>query len=101
MLRRFAQRIWASQWVGGEPMSRASPALWWHRALAQFLQAWKERTPFANGTDFLFASPKAKGRVPISLAVLVSEHLWPAAKAAGLEIPEGYRFGLHNLRHSL
>jgi integrase len=32
---------------------------------------------------------------------LVSEHLWPAAKAAGLEIPEGYRFGLHNLRHSL
>jgi integrase len=72
-----------------------------HPALAQFLQAWKERTPFGNGPDFLFPSLKAEGRVPISPAVFVADHLRPAAKAAGLEIPDGYRFGLHNLRHSL
>ena len=34
-------------------------------------------------------------------AVFVADHLRPAAKAARLEIPDGYRFGLHNLRHSL
>ncbi|HEX8797913.1 MAG TPA: tyrosine-type recombinase/integrase, partial [Terriglobales bacterium] len=72
-----------------------------HPALAQFLQAWKEKTPFAKETDFLFPSLKADGRVPISPAVFVADHLRPAAKAAGLEIPDGYRFGLHNLRHSL
>ena len=28
-------------------------------------------------------------------------HRRPAAIAAGVSIPSGYRFGLHNLRHSL
>jgi integrase len=72
-----------------------------HPALAQFLQAWRQETPFAKGTDFLFPSLKEEGRVPISPAVFVADHLRPAAKAAGLQIPDGYRFGLHNLRHSL
>ena len=58
-----------------------------HPALAQFLQAWKEKTPFAKETDFLFPSLKADGKVPISPAVFVADHLRPAAKAAGL----GYR----------
>ena len=72
-----------------------------HPALAQLLQAWKEKTPFAKETDFLFPSLKADDKVPLSPAVFVADHLRPAAKAAGLEIPDGYRFGLHNLRHSL
>ena len=72
-----------------------------HPALAQLLQAWREKTPFAKDTDFLFPSLKAEGKVPLSPAVFVADHLRPAAKAAGLQIPNGYRFGLHNLRHSL
>ena len=39
--------------------------------------------------------------MPISLAVFVADHLRPAAKVAGLQIANGQRFGLHNLRHSL
>jgi integrase len=31
----------------------------------------------------------------------VADHLRPAAKAAGVKIEDGQRFGLHNLRHSL
>jgi integrase len=31
----------------------------------------------------------------------VADHLRPAAKAVGLKIAEGQRFGLHNLRRSL
>jgi len=59
------------------------------------------KTPYAKDTDFLFPSLKADGRVPLSPAVFVADHLRPAAKAAGLAIPDGCRFGLHNLRHSL
>ena len=72
-----------------------------HPGLAQFLLAWKEQMPYAKETDFVFPSLKAQGQVPISPAVFVADHLRPAAKAAGIQIADGYRFGLHNLRHSL
>jgi integrase len=72
-----------------------------HPALAQFLRAWRETTLYPKDADFVFPSFKAEGRVPLSPAVFVADHLRPAAKAAGLKIPDGYRFGLHNLRHSL
>ena len=48
----------------------------------------RKKTPFAKETDFLFPSLKADGKVPISPAVFVADHLRPAAKAAGLGIPE-------------
>ena len=72
-----------------------------HPALAQFLQAWRQKTPYAADKDFIFPSLKADGKTPITPAVFVADHLRPAAKATGLVIPDGYRFGLHNLRHSL
>jgi integrase len=33
--------------------------------------------------------------------VFVADHLRTAAVEAGVKVPEGHRFGLHNLRHSL
>jgi integrase len=72
-----------------------------HPLLAQHLQYWHTQTPYAEDTDFVFPSLKARGRVPLSSSAFVADHLRPAAKAAGMEIPDGYRFGLHNLRHSL
>ena len=50
---------------------------------------------------FVFPSLKAEGRVPLSPAAFVADHLRPAAKKAGVQIEDGQRFGLHNLRHSL
>ena len=55
----------------------------------------------AEEADFLFPSLKAEGKVPLSPSVFVADHLRPAAKAAGVAIADGQRFGLHNLRHSL
>ena len=49
----------------------------------------------------MFPSLKSQGRVPISPAVFVADHLRPAAIMAGLQVAKGQRFGLHNLRHSL
>ena len=49
----------------------------------------------------MFPSLKMSGKVPISSSAFDKDHLRPAALDAGAKIPEGHRFGLHNLRHSL
>lgn len=72
-----------------------------HAALADQLREWRRQSLRAKDEDFVFPSLKARGRVPLSAAVFVADHLRPAAVAAGVQIPEGHRFGLHNLRHSL
>jgi integrase len=72
-----------------------------HPALAYHLKEWQAQTPYAKETDFVFPSLKAKGRVPLSPAIFVADHLRPAALKAGVHIPDGHRFGLHNMRHSL
>ena len=72
-----------------------------HPALAYQLKEWHAQTPYARPTDFIFPSLKAEGCVPVSPAVFVADHLRPAALKAGVQIPDGHRFGLHNMRHSL
>jgi integrase len=72
-----------------------------HPRLARHLRAWHDRTPFGKDTDFVFPSFKEGGSVPLSAGIFAGDHLRAAAKAAGVPIPEGHRFGLHNLRHSL
>jgi hypothetical protein len=54
-----------------------------------------------EGRDFVFPSMKMSGKVPVSAGVFVADHLRTATKNSGVRIPEGRRFGLHNLRHSL
>jgi integrase len=72
-----------------------------HSTLAFHLLDWRSRTPYAKETDFLFPSLRAKGRVPLSPAIFVADHLRTAAIGIGIPIEKGQRFGLHNLRHSL
>lgn len=72
-----------------------------HPVLAAHLQEWRTVTPYSKETDFIFPSFKSDGSVPLSASVFVADHLRPAAIKAGVQIPDGYRFGLHNLRHSL
>jgi integrase len=71
------------------------------KVLSHYLREWHKQTPYAKPKDFVFPSMKEGGRVPICSSVFCSDHLRPAAKAAGVTIPDGHRWGLHNLRHSL
>ncbi len=71
------------------------------KALTHFLREWHKQTPYAKPTNFVFPSIKESGRVPICASVFCADHLRPAAKKAGVVIPDGHRWGLHNLRHSL
>lgn len=71
-----------------------------HPALAAQLREWHRRTPHARPADFVFPSLRAKGRKPLYASSFVADYLRPAAKAAGVQIEDGQRFGLPNLRHS-
>jgi integrase len=72
-----------------------------HPRLARHLRAWFHRTPYGRETDFVFPSMKASGRAPLSGGIFAADHLRKAALAVGVPIPDGHRYGLHNLRHSL
>jgi integrase len=72
-----------------------------HPVLAGYLRAWQQETPHAKADDFVFPSIREKGRKPLYASSFVADYLRPAAKKAGVEIADGQRFGLHNLRHSL
>jgi integrase len=69
--------------------------------LAHYLRTWKGLSPYTADTDFVFPSMVKKGLVPVCASVFVRNYLRPAAIAAGVTIPDGHRWGLHNLRHSL
>jgi integrase len=71
-----------------------------HLVLAAHLRSWRRQSPYAKDADFVFPSIKARG-VPLSASIFVADHLRPAAKKNGVDIEDGQRFGLHNLRHSL
>jgi integrase len=109
---RWADILWleerirvSKRWVkgmDGETKTEASDGyVPLHPVLANYLRQWRSQTPHEKDTDFVFPSFKALGRVPLSSSIFVSDHVRPAAKATGVQIKDGQRFGLHNLRHSL
>jgi integrase len=72
-----------------------------HPTLAEQLRDWHATTPYGESTDFVFPSLREGGRVPLSPAVFVADHLRTAAIKVGVPIKPSQRFGFHNLRHSL
>jgi integrase len=72
-----------------------------HPALSAHLREWRKQSPHTQETDFVFPSQRDDGKVPLNACSFVKKHLRPAAKTAGVQIADGQRFGLHNLRHSL
>jgi len=109
---RWADVLWAEgririskRWAkgkDGETKTDASDGyVPMHPVLAAHLRAWQKETPHAKESDFVFPSMTADGKVPLNACSFVKKYLRPAAKKAGVQIADGQRFGLHNLRHSL
>ncbi len=69
--------------------------------LTQHLRVWRKASAYTTDSDFVFPSRTKNGSVPICASVFDRSHLRKTAVAAGVRIPDGHRFGLHNLRHSL
>lgn len=59
--------------------------------LSGMLQMWRRSTPFLESSDWVFASPYREGKEPYSPRHVAEDHLWPAAKAAGLGDKIGWR----------
>jgi integrase len=95
-------KSWKKTGVDGDkktPSSERDVPMGW--VLTHYLREWHKQTPYAKPTDFVFPSFEKSGKVPICSSPFCADHLRPAAKAAGVTIPDGHRWGLHNLRHSL
>ena len=73
-----------------------------HPALALHLEEWRKETLYSKETDWVFASVREKGRIPLAASTAAKKHLRPAAVTAGVIVAgESTRFGWGNLRHSL
>ena len=101
--RKFRIRVVSNFVRGrfGEPKSAASkkPVVL-HPLVMGLLKNWRETTTYAGNQNFIFASARLKGKGPRMPNMLVEDHLRPAAEKV-IEIPQGHRFGFHNLRHAL
>jgi integrase len=62
-------------------------------AMLEVLKAWKQRTQFSSGEDWIFASPFQLGRLPVSYP-----WVWQSFQKAGLKAEIG-KLGTHSLRH--
>jgi integrase len=95
-------KSWKKTGVDGDTKTRSSERdVPMGRVLTHYLREWHKQTPYAKPNDFVFPSTRNGGRTPICSSVFCRAHLRPAAKKAGVVIPDGHRWGLHNLRHSL
>lgn len=65
--------------------------------LVESLLAWRRETPYAKPTDWIFASPRMKGRKPFRGNSLVRRQLWIAKEKAGIAGPVGW----HSFRRSV
>jgi integrase len=73
-----------------------------HPLLAEFMQTWRNQTPYPQLENWVFPSLKLNGRKPRAANMLVEDYLRPAAVKAGvIAASDPCRFGFHNLRHSL
>ncbi|HZP64229.1 MAG TPA: site-specific integrase [Terriglobales bacterium] len=109
---RWSDMLWgegrirvSKRWAKGEDGDTKTEAsdgyVPMHPLLAGYLRDWQRLTPYGRDSNFVFPSIRSDGRKPLYASSFVADYLRPAAKAAGVGIEDGQRFGLHNLRHSL
>jgi integrase len=95
------ERRWTAACID-KPKTKASKApVSMSQHLAWFLRQWRRVTPYAQDDDWIFPSFKMHGAIPMSAGIFVTDHLRSAAIAAGIQIADGQRFGLHSLRSSM
>lgn len=84
--------------VVGETKTQASrsklPLASW---LIESLLAWRKETPYAKPTDWVFASPRTRGKKPFRANSLLRRHMKTAVTKAGIEGPVGW----HTFRRSI
>jgi len=65
--------------------------------LADALTEWREQSLYRADEDWVFASVRRGGEIPVWFDIIIPRHLHPAANAAGISKDVGW----HTFRHSL
>ena len=89
------RRSIVKQHVGAVKTEKSKNSIPLDDDLLDELLAWRQETPYAENSDYIFASPKMKGKQPYWMSRIMQHHIKPAASEAGIEIK-----GWHTLRHS-
>jgi integrase len=89
------RRSIVKQRVGGVKTEKSKNPVPLDEDLIEELRAWRREAPYAQNSDYVFASPKMKGRQPYWMSRIMQHHIKPAAGKAGIAIK-----GWHTLRHS-
>ncbi len=98
----LVQRAWSKGKLTNGKTSGSMKPVVMHPALADYLNDWRRECLYSNDSDWIFASVRAKGRIPRAASCCGKDYLRPAAVAAGvIATDDNSRFGWHNLRHSL
>ena len=63
--------------------------------LIEDLLAWRQQTPYAADSDYVFASSRMRGTQPYWMSRIMQHYIKPAAAEKGIQIK-----GWHTLRHS-
>jgi integrase len=95
------RRRWSAATLDEPKTERSKAPVACHLTLLHFLNEWREMSPYASDSDWIFPSLKMRGTIPMSAGIFVTDYLRPAAIKAGVVIPDGQRFGLHSFRSSL
>lgn len=82
--------------VGDVKTDRSEATVPMAPAVAELLLNWKRATPFANESDWLFASPFTGGALPYLARGIQQRHIRPAMDNAGLDPDMGW----HSFRHT-
>jgi len=64
-------------------------------SVVEELLKWRTETPYAGDDDYVFSSPKMKGKQPFWMSRIMQHFIRPAAARADIAIK-----GWHTLRHS-
>lgn len=98
----LVQRAWSKGKLTNGKTSGSMKPVVMHPALADYLNDWRGESLYSKDSDWVFASVRAKGRIPRAASACGKDYLRPAAVAAGvIAVDDKSRFGWHNLRHSL
>ena len=96
------RRSWTGGKIGRPKTASSRAAVPCGPVLSRYLQGWCETSPYSQDGDWIFPSFRNKGKTPRVANMLCSDHLRPAAIAAGvLKEDQDVRFGFHTMRHSL
>jgi len=80
------RRSIVKQHVGAVKTEKSKNSIPLDDDLLDELLAWRQETLYAEDSDYIFASPKMKGKQPYWMSRIMQHHITPAASEVGTHV---------------